>query len=137
MEAAFHISLPCISVKETKNFYAQTIGASIGRTADSWVDIDLFGNQITFIRAKKFNFINPNYVFEGKILPSFHFGVILDEKPWKEIYKKLDKEDLNLVDKTIFLKDKSGEHKSFFVKDPNDYMIEFKCFKHAKNVFKS
>ncbi len=137
MEAAFHMSLPCISVKDTKSFYSEIIGASLGRTADSWVDVNLFGHQITFIRAKKFNFINPNYVFEGKILPSFHFGIIVDEKTWKTIYKALKKEELHLVDKTVFLKDKAGEHKSFFIKDPNDYMLEFKCFENPKNIFKS
>lgn len=137
MEAAFHISLPCISVKETKNFYHEIIGAPLGRAADGWVDVNLFGNQITFIRAKKFNFINPNYVFEGKILPSFHFGVIVNEEVWKNVYDSLKKEKIGLVDKATFLKEESGEHKSFFVKDPNDYMLEFKCFKNPKNMFKS
>lgn len=137
MDATCHISLPCISLKETKNFYNKIVGSPIGRAGESWVDIDLFGNQITFIRAKKFNFTNPNYVFEGKILPSFHFGVIINEKEWKEMFERLKKEDLNLVDKTVFLKDELGEHKSFFVKDPNDYMLEFKCFKNQNHVFKS
>ena len=44
---------------------------------------------------------------------------------------------LELVEKTTFLKDNLGEHTSFFVNDPNDYMLEFKNFSKALDVFKS
>lgn len=137
METSFHMSLPCLSVKETKNFYVNSIGATLGRAAQTWVDINLFGHQLTFIKAKKFNFNNPNYVFEGTILPSFHFGVILDEKTWNNIHERLYKLNLEVVSQTTFLKDKPGDHTSFFVKDPNDYMLEFKNFKNYNDMFKS
>lgn len=129
------MSLPCLSVKETQDFYINNIGASVGRTSENWVDINLFGHQITFIKADKFNFNNPNYVFEGKILPSFHFGIIVDTEDWKKIYTKLTKQNLQVVTKTTFLKDRAGEHLSFFIKDPNDYMLEFKSFKEPKDMF--
>ncbi|PKQ43669.1 VOC family protein [Confluentibacter flavum] len=136
MVTSFHMSLPCLSVRDTKKFYT-SIGASIGRSTQSWVDINLFGHQITFIKAGKFNFNSPNYVFEGKILPSFHFGVVIDLDAWNEVYAKFKDQDLELVDKTTFLKDNIGEHTSFFVNDPNDYMLEFKSFKNPSDVFKS
>lgn len=137
METSFHMSLPCLSVTETKNFYVNNIGASLGRTSENWLDINLFGHQLTFIQAEKFNFNSPNYVFEGKILPSFHFGVIIDIENWGEIYAKLSKLSLEVVTQTTFLKDKPGEHLSFFINDPNNYMLEFKSFKTSKDVFKS
>ena len=135
METSFHMSLPCLSVKETKSFYQNIIGASLGRSTQNWVDVNLFGHQITFIKAAKFNFNSPNYVLEGKILPSFHFGVIVDIKTWGNIYAKLSEKDLELVAQSTFLKDKAGEHLSFFIKDPNDYMLEFKSFKEPKDIF--
>jgi len=135
MESTFHLSLPCSSVKNTKAFYINILGASSGREAEHWIDINLFGNQITFTKAGKFNFNNPNYVFEGKILPSFHFGIILEQELWDEIHEKLKKQKLELVTESIFLKNKNGEHRSFFMKDPNNYMIEFKCFKNENAVF--
>uniref|UniRef100_UPI004048A649 VOC family protein n=2 Tax=Mariniflexile sp. TaxID=1979402 RepID=UPI004048A649 len=135
MGASFHISLPCLSVKATKSFYVDTIGASSGRKTQNWVDINLFGNQITFIKAEKFNFTSPNYVFEGKILPSFHFGVIVDLKDWEQIYSSLMEQKLDVVTQATFLQDKAGEHRSFFIKDPNDYMLEFKSFKNPGSIF--
>src|SRR5690606_11141560 len=136
MVTSFHMSLPCLSVSGTKKFYT-SIGATVGRSTQGWIDINLFGHQITFIKAEKFNFSSPNYVFEGNILPSFHFGVVIDSSVWNEIYTKLKEQDLQLVDKTTFLKDNLGEHTSFFLNDPNDYMIEFKSFKNPLDVFKS
>ena len=131
------MSLPCLSVTATKKFYVDSIGASLGRTANTWLDINLFGHQLTFIKADKFNFHIPNYVFEGQILPSFHFGVIVNEDVWNKIYNKLSKTNLEVVNQSTFLRDKTGEHSSFFVKDPNDYMLEFKKFKKASDIFKS
>ncbi|MAX71313.1 MAG: bleomycin resistance protein [Flavobacteriaceae bacterium] len=136
METSFHMSLPCLNVEETKDFYINNIGAFLGRTNENWVDINLFGHQLTFIQAEKFNFNSPNYVFEGKILPSFHFGVIIDVDNWGKIYTKLTKQELEVVTQTTFLKDKTGEHLSFFINDPNDYMLEFKSFKDPKAMFK-
>lgn len=135
MGASFHMSLPCLSVKATKSFYEDTIGASLGRKTQNWVDVNLFGNQLTFIKAEKFSFNSPNYVFEGKILPSFHFGIIVELKDWKKIYARLEEQKLDLVTQATFLQDKTGEHVSFFIKDPNDYMLEFKSFKKPDAVF--
>ncbi len=135
MGASFHMSLPCLNVKTTKSFYVDNIGATLGRKDQNWVDINLFGNQLTFIKAEKFNFNSPNYVFEGKILPSFHFGVIVESKEWEQIYDRLKEQKLDLVTQATFLKDKAGEHMSFFIKDPNDYMLEFKSFKKQDAIF--
>lgn len=137
METSFHMSLPCLSVTETKNFYVKSIGASLGRTSKTWLDINLFGHQLTFIKAEKFNFHSPNYVFEGKMLPAFHFGVIVDKETWDSIYDKLKANKLAVVRPTIFLEGQPGEHSSFFIKDPNDFMLEFKTFKDSKGMFKS
>ena len=136
METSFHMSLPCLSIKNTKFFYTN-IGASLGRMTQNWVDINLFGHQITFIKSEKFNFNSPNYVFEGKILPSFHFGVIVDIDTWGGIYTRLNNQDFKVVTQATFLKDKVGEHVSFFVEDTNGYMLEFKSFKSSKDMFSS
>ncbi|WP_299886988.1 VOC family protein [uncultured Lacinutrix sp.] len=135
METLFHLSLPCINVEQTKKFYIETVGAILGRHSNNWVDINLFGHQITFSQAGKFNFNNPNYVFEGKILPSFHFGIILNVDKWGVMYSKLNTLNLEIVTQATFLKNKHGEHLSFFVKDPNGYMLEFKSFNKPNEVF--
>lgn len=135
MEKLFHLSLPCENLVETKVFYVDTIGASLGRYTNNWLDINLFGHQVTFTKAGKFDFTNPSYKFEGNVLSSFHFGIILNKEAWENVYSKLKIQDLDITAKATFLKNKSGEHESFFVKDPNDYMIEFKCFSNPNDIY--
>ena len=135
METAFHMSLPCLSIEDTRNFYIDNIGGSLGRTGENWVDINLFGHQLTYIQTEKFNFNSPNYVFGGKLLPSFHFGIIVAVEKWKALYENLSNSNLKKVTQTTFLDDKRGEHCSFFIKDPNDYMLEFKSFKDPNHMF--
>lgn len=132
---SFHLSLPCYSVSKTKAFYVEYLGATLGRHATQWADIDLFGNQITFTKSGEFSFIYKSYKFEEKVLPSFHFGVILNKKDWDAIYERLLKNPEKLTKATTFLRDKTGEHSSFFVEDPNGYVVEFKCFKQTGEVF--
>ena len=135
MAASFHLSLPCTSIKATKEFYGNLLGASMGRHAQNWVDVNLYDHQITFTKAGKFEFNYPSYTFEGNILPAFHFGVILDEEAWQKLLTKLHSKKVELQAESTFLMDKTGEHRSFFVKDPNDYTVEFKCFTKSGTTF--
>ncbi|MEZ4859073.1 MAG: VOC family protein [Flavobacteriaceae bacterium] len=135
MDSKFHISLPCRHINATEKFYTQIIGATTGRKAQNWVDINLFGNQMTFTKSGTFKFDYPSYSFEKTVLPSFHFGVILPNNQWKELYAKMKAEDFLYIDETQFLAEKPGEHKSFFLRDPNGYIIEFKCFEYPESMF--
>jgi len=132
---AFHLSLPCEDIEKTKTFYLDILGAKLGRNSSNWLDINLYDNQITFTKAGIFNFDFKNYRFGEQILPSFHFGVIIDVDLWGKLYSKLFQMNLEVTTEATFLEDKIGEHLSFFIKDPNGYMIEFKSFKNDEEVF--
>jgi len=138
MNTKFHLALPCEDITKTKLFYLDILGMSIGRQTEKWVDINLFGNQITFTNAGEFNFNFKEYRLGKHVLPSFHFGVIVDSTIWGELYTKLFQEStLEVTTQISFMDKKNGEHLSFFVKDPNGYMIEFKSFKDENQVFTS
>lgn len=137
MNSTFHLSLPCLDIEDTKQFYANLVDANSGRESVNWIDIDFFGNQITFTKSGKFDFNFKNYKFEQKIIPSFHFGVILEKDVWNKLYEKINSLDRFFMDKSKFLKKKPGEHSSFFVKDPNGYIVEFKCFEKDDSIFSS
>jgi extradiol dioxygenase family protein len=134
-EAPFHLSLPCSSIAKTKEFYVDFIGAKLGRHSTQWLDIDLFGNQITFSRSGDFSFAFRSYKFEGTVLPSFHFGVIIDRETWGRLYEKLSGNGYDMTAEVTFLHNKKGQHSSFFIKDPNGHSLEFKCFKNQKGIF--
>lgn len=137
MSTPFHLALPCINVTITRDFYVNVLGATIGRSTVKWADINLHDNQITFTECGPFKFESKNYSFNGDILPSFHFGIILNKKEWSAMLENLKSEQYPIVSEVKFLEGKTGEHQSFFVKDPNDYTVEFKCFANSKEVFES
>ncbi len=136
-QASFHLSLPCHSISKTQAFYVDLLGAAMGRSTTQWLDIDLFGNQITFTIAGPFNFQFKSYKFEEAILPSFHFGVLVSASQWNSLLERVRAGSLELPVNTSFLQDKPGSHRSFFVEDPNGYMVEFKHFLNPGEVFSS
>ena len=131
------MSLPCTSISKTQNFYIDVIGANLGRHSSRWLDIDLFGNQITFTKAGEFNFTYRSYKFEDSVLPAFHFGVIIDRVTWNGVYQKLISSQYEITTEVTFLVGKTGEHVSFFIQDPNGHMVEFKSFKNTNEMFNS
>lgn len=135
MKASFHISLPTRSIENTKEFYTRDLGFEVGRSSDGWLDLNLFDNQITFVLVDDFLFKYPDYTLDNEKLPSFHFGVVLDNDTWDKMYDTINKWSLDTIIKKTFFEDKNGEQNSFFVKDPNGYYIEFKTFKVHDEIF--
>lgn len=137
MHTPFHLALPCNSITNTRKFYIETLGAKEGRNSNKWLDINLFGHQLTFTKAGNFDFNFKSYKLNDQILPSFHFGVIVDIDTWGKAYANLLAKDFEITTKSTFLENKTGEHVSFFVTDPNGYKVEFKSFKIAEEIFKT
>lgn len=135
MNPVFHLSLPCKDIEVTRQFYVDDLGFNHGRSTSKWLDVDLFNHQITFVISEKFDIQSPSYVLEDNILPLFHFGVILDESSWEEMHDRVNHWTLDITPKKTFFRDKNGEHRSFFIKDPNGYTIEFKTFVDDDSIF--
>ena len=136
-QAPFHLSLPCISVSATHAFYTETLGAAVGRSTTQWVDINLYGNQITFTKSGAFSFQYKSYKFEEAVLPAFHFGVLVGGTDWDSLLGRLQGLSLELPVNSLFLSGKPGAHRSFFVEDPNGYMVEFKHFLDPGDTFRA
>jgi len=137
MESRFHLALPCLDLAETRAFYLDILDVAIGRQGERWIDVDLYGHQITFALAGDYSFDYRNYRFDEYTLPAFHFGVILDKTKWNDLYTKLSDLDLEITSQATYLENSSGEQYSFFVQDPNGYMVEFKSFKDDREIFHS
>lgn len=131
----FHISLPCEDVLTTRDFYVNELGCSTGREANNWIDINFFGNQITFAQSKNSSLTTQHYLLDNQRLPLFHVGVILGREEWKRMLEKLKSKPFLEIEKSVFLQDQIGEHDSFFILDPNGYYLEFKTFTNLKEIF--
>lgn len=135
--STFHLSLPCRNLNETLDFYTGHFKCRLGRAYVNWADIDLYGTEITFIECGDFQFTFNNYSLNKQVLPSFHFGVVLNEKEWNNLLDDIIRTHETFYTPTEYLIDQPGHHKSFFMEDPNGYMVEVKYFEHEDDIFKT
>ena len=131
----FHVSLPCKNIEETKQFYQKELGLGTGREGHNWMDINLFGNQITFAEHPDSVQITNYYSLDSKRLPLFHLGIILQREDWDQQLDQHKEKDYFEIEPLAFMQNKIGEHYSFFIQDPNGYYLEFKTFKDSTDLF--
>ena len=79
----FHLSLPAKDLADTKQFYCALLGATPGRRTAEWIDLILFGHQVTFHQR-------PEQVAEPGTQGVQHFGVILAWTAWEEVCARLE-----------------------------------------------
>jgi extradiol dioxygenase family protein len=132
----FHLAFPVINLKDTIDFYVNTLGATIGRSSSSWVDFNLKWNQLTVHEDPKLK--KRVSVFGNGGVPVNHFGIILIMHDWKKMRDELVAKKVKfLVEPKVVFEGESGEQHTFFVEDPSGYAIEFKGFVEFGNVFQA
>lgn len=134
----FHLALPMKDKEATRAFYVDMFGATIGREADLWIDINFWNHQVSFhLKPEAFANQSTNAV-DGKDVPVRHFGVILDWDKWHELAKHLQSHNIAfIIDPYVRFKGKIGEQATMFFLDPSGNALEFKSFKDMTQVFAS
>ena len=80
MQPIFHLSIGVKSIEESVDFFTKLLKAKVlHRDPSGYVNIDLFGSQLTL---KKNADVNP-------ALPDFHFGVNLSLSDFNELSKSI------------------------------------------------
>ena len=131
----FHLAFPVSDIAETKRFFVELLGASIGREADRWVDFDFYGHQISAHLVDEMPQMPTNPV-DGKQVPVGHFGLILPWQAWHQLRDRLDAEGVDyLIAPYIRFAGQPGEQATMFISDPSGNGLEFKSFKDQKKIF--
>ena len=131
----FHLAFPVNDLAQAEDFYVNTLGCSIGRKSDHWIDFDFFGHQITAHLTADSNPIQTNAV-DGNQVPVRHFGVILEWEDWEKLSQRLiELETEFLIEPRIRFQGKPGEQATMFFHDPTGNALEFKAFKSDKAIF--
>ena len=137
MKTAFHIAFPVKNLQDTKEFYCDILGCSIGRKSSNWMDFDFFGHQLTVQVNEEAVCTFPFYRSEKNAFPFYHFGAVLSWKDWHQMEIKLRERNVSfLIEPKLVFKGEVGEQKTMFLVDPNGYAIEFKTFEQDESLFK-
>ena len=133
---SFHLAFPVRYLDETRAFYVDILGCKVGRSSDTWIDLNFFGFQIT---AHLANVVaqSSNSVDEHDI-PVPHFGLIMDWDDWHRAVDHMAYIGVEFrVQPHVRFKGEVGEQATFFLADPSGNCLEFKAFKRPGDVFAS
>tara|TARA_Y100000588_G_C13404891_1_gene564858 strand:+ start:58 stop:483 length:426 start_codon:yes stop_codon:yes gene_type:complete len=132
----FHLAFPIYSLDITIKWYTNILGCTIGRQDVKWVDFNFYGHQISGHLIDEDNIRLQTNIVDGKNIPARHFGIILKMNEWKKLSEKLISKNIEFIIKpNIRFKGQKGEQSTFFIKDPNENVLEFKSFKNDEMIF--
>ena len=132
----FHLAIPVNDINTTKIFYTETLGCTVGREAEYWIDFNFFGHQVSAHLKPEATENIPANVVDGESVPVRHFGLVLEWKAWHQLVDRLNEREVDyLIKPTVRFKGKVGEQATFFIVDPSGNALEFKSFKDKTQLF--
>lgn len=132
----FHLAAPVKDLSTTRAFYSGLLGCTQGREAETWIDYDFFGHQLSFhVKPEECISVSTNGV-DSKAVPVRHFGVILDWDHWQALSDKLKAAgQAFVIEPYIRFEGEVGEQATMFFLDPSGNALEFKAFKDDAQIF--
>jgi uncharacterized protein len=132
----FHLAFPVDDLAAARAFYGELLGCPEGRSADEWVDFDLFGHQIVAHLAPESAPGRVTNEVDGEHVPVPHFGLVLPMDQWKALAEKLEAEGAEFViAPTVRFAGQPGEQATMFLLDPAGNALEFKAMADAAKLF--
>ena len=133
----FHLAFPVKNLEDTKKWYCDVLGCTLGRESDDWVDFNFYGHQVVAHLSSNFN-VNQTNEVDGEQVPIRHFGVILTTNDWDRLRDKLESKEIEfIIQPNVRFENSSGEQKTMFISDPSGNALEFKCFQNDDMIFES
>ena len=130
----FHLAIPVSSLEQSRHFYKDILGCSLGRSSDEWIDFNFFEHQLVIHKSNSIQENKYNSV-DGHDVPIPHFGVILDWEQWHKFSNRIKDEIEFVIEPYIRFKGQTGEQATMFFLDPDNNALEFKAFKNDKMIF--
>ncbi len=132
----FHLAFPVDDLAAARRFYGELLGCPEGRSADEWVDFDLYGHQIVAHLAPDAARARATNPVDGEDVPVPHFGIVLAMEQWKELAARLQVAGLDFViEPTVRFEGQPGEQATMFFLDPAGNALEFKAMVDPAKLF--
>ena len=132
----FHMAAPIDDLEATRAFYRDRLGCAVGREAETWIDFDFFGHQLSFHVADEDRAALARNEVDGHAVPVRHFGVVLAWEDWHALRERLESagQEFVIAPYTRFA-GRPGEQATMFFLDPSGNALEFKAFRDDASLF--
>ena len=132
----FHLAFPVDDLAAARRFYGELLRCPEGRSADEWVDFDLYGHQIVAHLAPDAVRARASNAVDGDDVPVPHFGVVLAVGEWKALAERLVEAEVEFViAPTVRFEGEPGEQATMFLLDPAGNALEFKAMADPSKLF--
>jgi extradiol dioxygenase family protein len=136
MADPFHFAFFVRDLDSTRRFYGEILGCREGRSTDTWVDFDFFGNQISAHTTGTVTPTQKTGQVEGILVPMPHFGALLAWDAFTRLAERIRAAALPFIlEPRIRYPGQPGEQATMFLLDPSGNALEFKSFRHPEHVF--
>ena len=132
----FHLAFPVDDLAAARGFYGGLLGCREGRSADEWVDFDLYGHQIVAHLAPESTRRRATNPVDDEDVPVPHFGLVLPMDEWQALAGRLERADVEFViPPTVRFAGQPGEQATMFLLDPAGNALEFKAMVDPSKLF--
>ena len=132
----FHLAYTVRDLESTRKFYGDLLGCQEGRSTESWVDFDFFGNQLSLHIGRTIKELESDSKVDNVEVPLPHFGCVLN---WDLSHNLADKLKLAgvvfIIEPTIRFEGMPAEQATMFLEDYSQNALEFKSFRNPNEVF--
>ena len=128
----FHLAFPIKDIESTLDFYRDKLGFPIDLIEKHRCIINFFGHQVVAHVSKK------NVPEKVEMYPR-HFGIITDdEMQFERLLERAKKTKLSFFQEPFTrFAGTPRAHRSFFLKDPSNNLLEFKWYQNKDLLFKA
>jgi hypothetical protein len=132
----FHLAYTVRDLESTRKFYGDLLGCQEGRSTESWVDFDFFGNQLSLHIGQTIKELDSDSRVDNVEVPLPHFGCVLDWDLFHNLADKLKSAGIVfIIEPTIRFEGMPGEQATMFLEDYSQNALEFKSFRNLNEVF--
>ena len=132
----FHLAYTVRDLESTRKFYGDLLGCQEGRSTESWVDFDFFGNQLSLHIGQTIQELESDSRVDNLEVPLPHFGCLLDWDLFHNLADKLKSAGIVfIIEPTIRFEGMPGEQATMFLEDYSQNALEFKSFRNPNEVF--
>ena len=132
----FHLAYTVSDLDSARSFYGELLGCQEGRSTDTWVDFNFFGNQLSLHLGEIVKRSKTTSKVDDISVPIPHFGCVLDWDSFHDLADKLKSaEVLFIIEPTTRFEGMPGEQATMFFEDPFQNALEFKAYQNPSEVF--
>ena len=134
--SVFHLAYTVNDLDSTRRFYGDLLGCQEGRSTESWVDFDFFGNQLSLHIGQTIKELESDSRVDNVEVPLPHFGCVIDWDLFHNLADKLKSAGiLFIIEPTIRFEGMPGEQVTMFLEDYSQSALEFKSFRNPNEFF--